>query len=152
MAKPIDKVTGATLELLILNCTHRERNQADQGIRTNVQRIMHPRETFAYGAGSHGHLFDGPAQPDPDNEKAMTKWRAEIAIITTRERELFTAAERAKGMQEPLEAWRGDLKIREDRLLMSHLSPEDSPEAESYIREHQRFIRTCERARAELEM
>ena len=151
-ATTTDQPTGATLETLILSNSYRERHQALMTLKAAIQLILHPRSTMGYGSGARSHFLPIPDQPSEDDKKKTREWTAELEAISTRERELTYAAQRIQQTVQPLGVWCDELATKEDQLLLSRLAPEDSPDVEGYIREHKRFLRTCQKAASELEM
>ena len=151
-ATTIDQPTGAVLETLILNNSYRERHAAYMALLGAVQPILKPHSTMGYGGSGLAHFLPIPDRPRDDDERGLRKWTAELAAITTRERELTFAAQRINETMEPLKIWSQELARREDFLLIAKLDTVDEPDVLAYIREHQRYIRTCQRAITELEI
>ena len=147
-----------SLEEAIHEADYRSREHALAELQAGIQRILSPRDGFRHYAGSpNRHFLPIPQSPGrtltragwPDDksidEKELAAVNAELERITLKERELNDAAQKARNMVQPLFDWAAALGVTEDRLLLSTLSEEDTPDVMAYLAEHRRFIRTVNR-------
>lgn len=149
----LEKPKGPTLEEMVMQTSYQERDNAMAEVRAGIERILHPRATSAHGGMAHFLPIPSPpltsisrsGRPEPAEEKERAKFQAAMAEVATRERELDTLAQKANHTFSTLHEWAVSLGKTEDRLLISVLDEIDSPEVEAYVRQHQRFLRTCRR-------
>jgi hypothetical protein len=152
MAKTkIEKTKGPSLEEMLLTASYAQRDQALAAVHAAIQPVLSPRTTTKVLGTDHFLATPHPpltklnraGKPEPADEAAQQQFQEELTAVSLREKRLLDAAQRAKGKLPLLVEWTQELGKTEDRLLVSSLDEEDRPEAEEYLRQHQRFLRTC---------
>lgn len=157
-------MTTGTMELeqIVLEESATDRDHALIELKHAISKILFPRETRLYaGSGAAiAHFLPLPDSPaveptkyfglkQPDEED-RAKWQAQLTDITLKEQRLVELAQQARNLLPALDGWAKDLSVREDRLLLSALTPGDALDVEAFKRDCRRFMSTCQRWAAQL--